>query len=227
MRKLKLFGSLGLVVLLATLFIAWQGNSAIRDEQVKTQKSDIPIPPNVRPLILLSGTDYEMGYQNYQQIAEVLHPYILKTMQRSFTDKNLEVLKAYEALIRKEVPEMVEYMKGMAQGATDAGIPLSYNEVLAGFVGTRAIKTSSGQSFEPDDCSGWAAWGTATKDGRLIVTGCGDHGLIANNEDEVTLLVYPKTGNNYIVTTSSGGWHPGMNNKGLGYAHHGAGYCGR
>jgi hypothetical protein len=221
MRKIKLVGFIGLIVFLAGLFIAWA-------EQSKAPKPDIPIPPPVRPLIVLSGSDYDMGYQNYQQIAEVLHPYILKKFQRSFTEKELAVLKNKESLVRKEAPEMIEYMEGMAQGATNAGIPLSYNEVLAGFVGTRTVQDRAGQQyFEPDDCSGWAAWGTATKDGKLIVTGCGDHGLVGNFPDEVTLLVYPKTGNNYVVTTSSGGWHPGMNNKGLGYAHHGGGYCGR
>ena len=229
MKKIKSFGLIGLVVLLAGLCIAWEGNITFEQEQSKAPKPDVPIPPNVRPLIVLSGSDFDMGYQNYQQIAEVLHPYVLKTFQRSFTDKDLGVLKVYEGIIRKEAPEMVEYIKGMAKGATDAGIPLSYNEVLAGFVGTRFIENARGQSSESEssDCSGWAAWGTATKDGKLIVTGCGDHGLAGNYPDEVTLLVYPETGNKYVVTTSSGGWHPGMNNKGLGYAHHGAGYCGR
>jgi len=224
-KKLKLFGLVGWVVLLAVVFIAWEGNVAPDYERYEVPKPDIHIPPNVRPLIVLSGSDYEMGYQNYQQIAEILHPYVLKKFQRKFTDKEREVLKIYEETVQKEAPEMIEYMKGMAKGATDAGIKLSYNEVLAGFVGTRHIENAQ-TYFEPDDCSGWAAWGTATKDGRLIVTGCGDHGLLSRFRDEVTLLVYPETGNNYIVTTSCGGWHPGMNNKGLGYAHHGGGYCG-
>ncbi len=231
--RIRKLASIGSAALLMAIFFVWWPDVHAQMRPSGTP-NDLPVPPSVRPIIVLSGSDYEMGYQNYRQIAEVLHPYVLKKFQRKFTERDQNVLKIYEDLIRKETPEMVEYMKGMAQGATDSGIPLTYNEVLAGFVGTRVIDhaRSGGESGEPvsselDDCSGWAAWGTATKDGRLIVTGCGDHGLVAGFEDEVTLLVYPKTGNNYIVTTSSGGWHPGMNNKGLGYAHHGAGYCGR
>lgn len=41
---------------------------------------------------------------------------------------------------------------------------------------------------------------------------------------EVILMFFPETGNNFIVSTDTGsGYHPGMNNKGLGYAHHGGG----
>ena len=224
MEKIKSFGLISLVIILFLVFTAFIGNTTSRDEPTEAPKPDVPVPPSVRPLIVLSGSDFDMGYQNYQQIAEVLHPYVLKKFQRSFTEKELGVLKKYESLVREETPEMIEYMKGMAQGATDAGIPLSYNEVLAGFVGTRSIENPP---EEPGDCSGWAAWGDATKDGKLIVTGSGDHLLINGWRDEVMLLVYPETGNNFICPTSSGGWHPGMNNKGLGYAHHGGGYCGR
>ena len=43
------------------------------------------------------------------------------------------------------------------------------------------------------------------------------------------MAIFPEKGNNFIFSTSTGCcWHPGMNNKGVAYAHHGAtGYCAR
>ena len=32
---------------------------------------EVPLTPNVRPVIVVSGTDYEMGYQWYQQIVHI------------------------------------------------------------------------------------------------------------------------------------------------------------
>ena len=39
---------------------------------------EVPLPPNVRPVIILSGSDYEMGYQFYQQLIQIFGPWILE-----------------------------------------------------------------------------------------------------------------------------------------------------
>jgi hypothetical protein len=86
---------------------------------------------------------------------------------------------------------------------------------------------------EEADCSGWAAWGTATKDGKLIAGGSGDHEIIIGENEirnfEYMLVMLPKEGNNFVLSTSTGCcWHPAMNNKGVVMFHHGTtGYCGR
>ena len=95
---------------------------------------EVPLVPNVRPVILVCGSDYEMGYQWYQQVAKVFGPFYLERMKHGeFTKEQLGALKAYQWHFKKHTPEMVEYMKGMAAGATDAGVPLSYMDVLARF----------------------------------------------------------------------------------------------
>ena len=73
-----------------------------------------------------------------------------------------------------------------------------------------------------------AAWGSATRDGRLVCGGSGDHDLLKSYRPEYTIIHFPETGNNFICSPPTGGsCHPGMNNRGVAYVHHGCtGYLG-
>jgi hypothetical protein len=76
-----------------------------------------------------------------------------------------------------------------------------------------------------------AAWGRATKDGKLVTGSTGDHDL----SYQVIIVAYPDDGNAFIYSAfgatgaiASGGdlWffgHPAMNSKGVAYVHHGGG----
>jgi hypothetical protein len=80
-------------------------------------------------------------------------------------------------------------------------------------------------------CSGMAAWGRATKDGKLVTGSTGDHDL----SYQVIIAAYPDDGNAFIYSAfgatgaiAGGGdmWffgHPAMNSKGVAYVHHGGG----
>jgi len=195
------------------------------------------MPPNVRPVLILSGSDYDMGYQYYQGL-NLVHGsgYFQSQVCDSFTSEQIAALKAYQWLMMQETPEMIEFVKGAASAATDAGVELSYAEVLANFT---SLKTFSGtepegsqdEDLPPAGCSGWAAWGTATTDGRLIAGGSTDGDSTRGSRPTVALMCYPETGNNFIVAnaTFSGGrgvFHSCMNNKGLTLVHHGGNYVG-
>ena len=195
--------------------------------QPAAPKSDLPVPPSVLPVIVLQGSDFDMGYQYYQQVDKLFGRSVLKAIQvpGGFSDQQLVALKAYQWYIEKYTPEYVDMFKGMAQAATDAGVPLTYAEVLANYVGTRAYPGteppgSSGETLPPT-CSAWAAWGNETTDGSLI-TGqemdppWGDFG----NNDYVAVVAYPATGNAYINVTQPGELSaipvmPGINDKGV------------
>ena len=186
-----------------------------------------PIPPGARPVIILSGSDYDMGYQYYQQLVQVFGPWCLERMSQEFTEEQILALKANQWYISVETPEMIDFVKGMADGATDAGVELSYMEVLASFTGTTtrpdAPPGSEDDKLPPKDCSGFAVWGSATTDGKLICAGSGDHDLIKRWRPELTLIFFPEEGNSIICAPPTGGIaHPAMNNKGLAYVHHGA-----
>ena len=190
-------------------------------------QSGLPLPPSVLPVIVLQGSDYNMGYQYAQQVDELFGPSVLKAMQvpGGFTDQQLLALKAYQWYIQKYTPEYIDMFKGMAAAATDAGVPLSYTEVLANYVGTRAYPGTeppgSGSETLPPTCSAWAAWGKTTTDGSLITGQEMDPpwGEFGNN-DYVAIVAYPSTGNAYINVTQPGQLTaipvmPGINNKGV------------
>ncbi len=195
---------------------------------------EVPLIPNVRPVIILSGSDYDMGYQYYQQVIQIFGPWILDSVAHDkFTEKEVANLKAFQRNIRQYTPEFIDFFKGMAAGATDAGVPLSYQEVLAAFTSTDsyagAPPGSEDEELPPTGCSGWAAWGSATKDGKLI---CGGQGESATSFKD-TIIAFPDKGNSFIHSptsiagTASSGYRfsfwgfPCMNNKGLVYVHHG------
>lgn len=192
----------------------------------------VPMPPMVRPVVLLQGTDYEMGCQYYRQLIEIfgpevssyewnpILPWTRSPMKRGeYTQNELRELGKYEATIKKYIPEMIDFMAGMAEGATDAGVPLSYQDILNFFVKRWTYIGSVGEQPYPPLCSGFAAWGSATKDRRLIFGGTGDLEMTVH---EVLIMAFPDTGNNFLCNTATGpAYHPGMNNRGLAYVHHG------
>ncbi|MDI4234134.1 hypothetical protein OZ411_15070 [Bradyrhizobium sp. Arg237L] len=85
-----------------------------------------------------------------------------------------------------------------------------------------------------DLCSGACAWGEATRDGALVAGATTDHDCTF----QATIVAFPDNGAAFIYTPFSvigfipglGQYyfagHPGMNNKGLAYIHHGGGLHG-
>jgi hypothetical protein len=199
---------------------------------------EVPLIPNVRPVIILSGSDYDMGYQYYQQVIQIFGRWILNSVKHDkFTEEELANLKAFQQNIRRYTPEFIDFFKGMAAGATDVGVPLSYQEVLAAFTSTEsypgAPPGSEDEELLPAGCSSWAAWGSATKDGKLI--GGGQMEAAATQFTD-TIVALPEKGNSFIHSpvfiagTELSGYRfpfwgfPCMNNKGLVYVHHGNTY---
>ena len=46
----------------------------------------VPIVPNVGPVLVLKGSDYEMGYQYEQQVYDVFGKWALERIAMVFTD---------------------------------------------------------------------------------------------------------------------------------------------
>jgi hypothetical protein len=187
------------------------------------------LPPSIMPVIIIQGSDYEMGYQYAQQTAELFDLSVLRKMQGEFTDDQILALKAYQWYIKKQTPEVIEMFKGMADGATDAGVKLSYAEVLAFYAaGRMGLKAHPGTEpagsgadmLPPAACSQWAAWGDTTIDGGLVCGCCDDWSFI----DFVVTVALPDDGNSYMLMGKAGrtlagqrGWS-GMNNKGVWFS---------
>jgi hypothetical protein len=158
-----------------------------------------------------------MGYQHAQQLIQIFGKYYLEgAVKVERGEKAIAAVKKSEGYIKKYTPWAIDYVKGMADGCVASGIPMTEFKMLAFFLRTSGL----------EDCSGWAAWGSTTKDGRLICGGSGDHeirvGSINEYRFEINLMLFPNTGNNFVFSPPSGAaGHPGMNNKGVVNVHHG------
>lgn len=195
-----------------------------------------PLIPEINPIVVLQGSDYAMGYQYAQQLVEIFGKWILELKAgKAFTDTDRRVLAKWEEQLAIHAPELIPFCRGWAAGASDAGVPMAYEDVLDIWTGHQEPVTSVMGLAEalPKTaaplCSGIAAWGRATTDGKLVTGSSGDHDV----SFMATIMAFPETGNNFIATPFGATGdvaklgpmfmtgHPGMNSKGVAYVEHG------
>jgi len=192
------------------------------------------LPPSILPVVVLRGSDYEMGFQYGEQACA----YIDRTredkwasaLQRFSREEVLRALQANQTFVKRFTPEWIDFMRGMAEGASKAGYPMSYTDILLMNCTLPDPKTSAfpegaeKEEFPPKDkgCSVASAWGSATKDGRLIGIDTLDTPDVAH---AVVIVAFPDRGNAYMCGTDAGeiGDHFLMNNKGLFLGNSGGG----
>ncbi|QEE18013.2 C45 family autoproteolytic acyltransferase/hydrolase [Promethearchaeum syntrophicum] len=124
--------------------------------------------------------------------------------------------------------EFLDEIQGVADGATDAGHPVSYEEVLLLNMGMDALLALAYPVVEPYlfwmdlfsflSCSGYVAQGAATTDGHTIM---GRHWQFTSyvTHEEMILMEYcPDSGNQFLSTSCAGfvGVTSAMNDQGLG-----------
>jgi len=191
------------------------------------------LPPDILPIVILSGSDYEMGYQYGQQAGHYIQENKVEAWAEAlgrFSRTEVErTLRANQHFIRKYTPQWIETMKGMADGATAAGFEISYSDVLLLNCTLPKPETSAypegaeKDSLPPKSCSVCSAWGSSTKDGGLIGMDTLDGGGEAFYG--VVIVAFPDKGNHYICGARAGeiGDHFLMNNKGLMVGNSGGG----
>jgi hypothetical protein len=190
------------------------------------------IPPSILPVVVLEGSDYEMGFQYGEQacafIGRTLEDKWAGALQRFSRDDVLRALRANQTFVRRYTPEWIDFMKGMADGATKAGHPMTYTDVLLMNCTLPDPKTSplpegaDIEEFPPKGCSVASAWASATKDGKLIGIDTLDTPDVAHG---VVVVAYPDRGNAWICGADAGeiGDHFLMNNRGLFLGNSGGG----
>ena len=190
------------------------------------------IPPSILPVVILEGSDYEMGFQYGEQAAA----YIDRTredkwaaaLRRFSREEVLRALRANQTFVRSYTPEWFDFMQGMADGATKAGRPMTYTDVLLMNCTLPDPKTSAYPEGAEDDeltskrCSVASAWGSATRDGKLIGLDTLDTPDVAH---AVVVVAFPDKGNAYMCGADAGeiGDHFLMNNRGLFLGNSGGG----
>ena len=141
-------------------------------------QEDEVLPPDILPVVIISGNDYEMGYQYGQQAGHLIEKNKdiawAEALVKFSKKVILNSLKANHYYIKKYTPENIDIMKGIADGATDAGYEISYTDVVLMNCTLPKPETSTypeeakSEEFPPKKCSVASAWGTATKSGKLI-----------------------------------------------------------
>ncbi len=198
---------------------------------IETDAEEV-LPPGILPVVILSGSDYEMGYQYGQQAG----PYLEKEKEarwasalRTFSrEKVLHMLKGNQFYIEEYTPENIDIMRGMADGASASGFQLTYTDVLLMNCTLPNPETSTFPPGAEKDslpikrCSVCSAWGSSTVDGDLIGMDTLDSGEAAYG---VIIMAFPDQGNNYICGAQAGeiGDHFLMNNRGLFVGNSGGG----
>jgi len=193
-----------------------------------------------------------MGRQYAQQVIEIYGRWIFERQAAvQMTAAELDQVQRWSAELKAHTPEVLEFAAGMAEGATRGGVPMSYEQAVCIWTGTRppakeprpmAFAQNDGHdaritaaylgvsaSTDTDLCSGICAWGKGTRDGSLVAGSTTDHDCTY----QATIVAFPDDGHAYIYTPFSAngsipvlgqfhmGGHPGMNNEGLAYVHHG------
>lgn len=198
---------------------------------------DVPIVPPINPIILLQGSDFEMGRQYAHQVVEIFGKWVFaRHAGHAFSAAEKLELGRWEAQLQQHAPEVIGFCRGWSAGAAELGVAMSYEDVLNIWTGCHppsaeyfGLTDGLPDDLYPPACSGHAAWGRATRDGHLVTGSSGDHdcGYMA------TIVAYPETGYPFIYTPFSVTGdlpkigpvymmgHPGMNNQGLAYVHHG------
>lgn len=192
-----------------------------------------PAPPGILPVVILKGSDYEMGYQYGFQAAAYIEENRIEAwasaLRQYSREEVLHALRANQHHIRKYTPQWIDMMKGMAHGAAAAGFRVTYTDILLLNCTLPQPSTSTypagaeKDTLPPKNCSVCSAWGSATKDGRLV----GMDTLDGSGEAfyGVVIVAFPDKGNRYVCAARAGeiGDHFLMNNQGLMVGNSGGG----
>lgn len=190
------------------------------------------LPPDIHPVVITQGSNYEMGFQ-YGKFAghmvERRRDKVLAALQQKMKPEEIKKgTKAIQYYIKKFAFECIDQIKGIADGATDAGYDVSYenvlllNSTLPNPKNTIFPVDAENEDIAQKGCSVFSAWGKATKNGQLI--GMDTHD-IGDALYQLIIVAYPDDGNNYLCGSTAGevGNHFLMNDKGLFIGNSGGG----
>ncbi len=160
------------------------------------------------PVIVVSGTAYEMGYQLGQKLGEKINACLGGFLEfagqqpQGFSERTLD--KTWEILATHIDERIKEEMRGLADGS---GFPL-----------VKIQRAHAIPALADFACSGVALWGKASIDGHLYHLRNLDFIKQAHLQDYPVIVIYrPKAGQAHTIATFAGyvGAHSGMNERGI------------
>lgn len=188
------------------------------DEQLKFDPEKTPL--DVRPVVALAGSMEDMGIQYGQQAKELIARNAAVIKSRVYPmweskDALHNAIKQYEGILLEKLPEMVDFCKGISQGAD-----LDYDDVCMINLSLPLLVMAPENLKEKDEamaCSTITAYGRATKDGKTYSAANLDQGWNMGNYT-VVLVGFPDKGNAFISTPPWAGeivGNMGLNSSGL------------
>ncbi len=190
----------------------------------------------------IEGSPYERGYQHGRLLAHEIEQYLnrcalildTKAKERAWefarTTANALFLRGFDR-------EILEEMKGIADGATSAGVKWSNRDIdlvdivtanclidlmtLRGALpmtptGLEGLKFERPEYSKPaggppvtERCSAFAATGGATRDGKMIIGHITMAGLSLSEQTNILLDVKPQTGHRVLMQAYPGGIQSG------------------
>lgn len=169
--------------------------------EVKNEAKNIPV-------VVVSGTPYEMGFQLGKATKEAVHKCmnnylgLARAHDEKYSNENLD--NAWKTMIPYIDKRFIEEMKGLADGSE-----LAMEELI------RAHMVPVISSYA---CSGVAVWGDATETGDLFHIRNLDFTMEAKLQEYPVIVVYkPSNGVAHVNPTFAGyiGSHTGMNAQGI------------
>jgi uncharacterized protein (DUF302 family) len=171
------------------------------------QQTSIGAGTNRVPVIIVSGTPYEMGHQLGILIGDQMRAFVPAAMAGICQELHMSIEDLREIWARTSAytdDRLEQELAGLADGAD---MPLHLLQAM------HAVPL-----MMPYSCSSIAAWGRATEDGHLYQTRNLDWSLEVGAHNVPVIVVYrPKDGVPHVVPTFAGmiGAHTGMNARGI------------
>ena len=133
---------------------------ALTDNGAEIQFADeVPLVPDITPIVVLQGSSFEMGYQYAQQLVEIFGDWIMhQHAQRPFTDEETSELRCWEDEHRLHTPELLDFVRGW-QGPTRWTFPCAMTTYwICGWgINHRPRLTSAAVTAACRNCHRWPA----------------------------------------------------------------------
>ncbi len=192
----KLFSLLMVMLLATATFLSGCGSgsgesSGASNQQALMEQLEYDVekaPKPVRNVVILSGTWEEMGSQYAKQFPDVVKRCVASGVSGMLQDctyeEGLKAVREQVDYYDEHAPEVTQLFQGLAAGAG-----IDFETVAMGM----------GSFYNAGFCSTMAAWGQATKGGKLLVganwdTEGGDSYYLP------AIMAYPKDGHAFVAS---------------------------
>ena len=189
MKKKTLLATIITCTIIFGLFVGWAGQGF----------ASMAIPPaqstsGMPPVVVVSGSNYEMGYQYAHQVANLIYHNVAllksRLIQKCGKETMEKDMKVWAYYMEKHDPGLKDWLRGIQAGCRQEGYNISYIDLVAITVypaqmwarpdipyppetgvdpTAQALNQSSESKREYHACTSFAASAEATRDGKPIV----------------------------------------------------------